>query len=592
MKTAVRNGGTTYMATMTQTRQFLSTNGQAQGFGSFAQFDPFLGTLTSVGLHTALTSRNDISAENLDLQGVTLAADTTMSSYVNITSSNWSVLYAAAQAAGAASVALGSYDGVSDFAGSSGTSSLTVTGLGSGDDSRSSDDNLSLFLGTGALQVVYGTWFGSLNMSAGVGLRVRSDLTNTIDATLTYTFDPAVVPTGNTDGSVVTTVRNNTDSNFTVVPAPPSSFTAPTVTTKAQSFTFAPGSSSWATTATAAQFDSSAGVLRSVNLLLSGSFIGRIAVENLDPVTDGYAYSTQSLTAKVSTAGVTDPLAITTFGTAPLTVYLGAYDGTTDFGGASGTMGTAPQRFASSNTQITDDTTLAAFTGTGAIDLGVATAGSSTWAGTLTEMLSERTATSDATLSVSYTYEPSTPVTPILMQANGQVTAPTPTKYTGPVAGVVNEFAQITPENVAILTNTDSWYVRTGDGDDAIRARGGVNVLDGGRGSNFLTGGAGMDTFFVDAQWVSAPTWSTIMDLLPGDAVTVWGLTGSEQVNFWRDNEGAAGAKGLTLHARMPFSPFVSVTLAGYSKADLDSGRLVTSYGTSDDVPYFHTRAA
>ena len=580
------------MATITQTRQFLSTNGQAQGFGSFAKFDQSLGTLTAVDLHTALTSKNNISAENLDQQGVTLAADTTMSSYVNITSSNWLVLYAAAQAAGTASVALGSYDGVSDFAGSSGTNSLTVTGLGSGDDSRSGTDNLSLFEGTGELQAVYGTWFSSLNMAAGVGLRVRSDLINTIDATLTYTFDPAVVPTGNTDGSVVTTVRNNTDSNFTVVSAPPSSFTAPTVTTQAQTFTFAPGSSTWATTAKAAQFDSSAGVLRSVNLLLSGSFVGRIAAENFDPVTDGYAYATQSLTAKVSAAGVADPLATTAFGTASLNVYLGAYDGSTDFGGASGAMGTASQRFGSSSTQVTDGTTLAAFTGSGTIDLGVATAGSSTWAGTLTDMLSELTATSDATLSVSYTYEPAGPVTPILVETKSGVATPTPTEYTGPVAGVFNEFAQITPENVAISINTDGWYVRTGDGDDAIHAVGGVNVLDGGRGSNFLTGGAGMDTFFVDAQWVSAPIWSTIVDLMPGDAVTVWGLTGSEQVNFWRDNEGAAGATGLTLHARMPFSPFVSVTLAGYSKADLDSGRLVTSYGTSDDVPYFYIRAA
>ncbi len=232
------------------------------------------------------------------------------------------------------------------------------------------------------------------------------------------------------------------------------------------------------------------------------------------------------------------------------------------------------------------------FIGSSTLDLTVGTTGSGSLGG-MADLLAQLNATAGAVVEVSYTYVPAVPVTPIAVAngTTGDTSTPTPGAYAGPVAGIVNEFASITPDNVAVSAATDSWYVRTGDGDDAIQVYGGTNVLDGGRGSNFLVGGAGEDTFFVDAQWVAAPTWNTIVGLGAGDSVTVWGLPEFGLIQYWRDDEGAAGASGLTLHARLPFSPMVSVTLAGWSQADLDSGRLVSSYGTASDIPYLSIHA-
>ena len=53
-------------------------------------------------------------------------------------------------------------------------------------------------------------------------------------------------------------------------------------------------------------------------------------------------------------------------------------------------------------------------------------------------------------------------------------------------------------------------------------------MLDGGDGSNFLTGGklgSGTDTFFLDARNASANIWSTVSNFHAGDAVTLFGFT-------------------------------------------------------------------
>jgi Ca2+-binding RTX toxin-like protein len=50
----------------------------------------------------------------------------------------------------------------------------------------------------------------------------------------------------------------------------------------------------------------------------------------------------------------------------------------------------------------------------------------------------------------------------------------------------------------------------------------GQYVLDGGIGSNFLTGGLGADVFFLDGRG-GIITWSTITDFMSGDSVNLWG---------------------------------------------------------------------
>jgi serralysin len=115
-------------------------------------------------------------------------------------------------------------------------------------------------------------------------------------------------------------------------------------------------------------------------------------------------------------------------------------------------------------------------------------------------------------------------------------------------------------------------------------------VLDGGIGSNFLTGGSGTDTFFVDDRGASAPIWSTIAGFHTGDAATVWGVTLSGFSLNWTDGEGASGYTGLTLHAAASGQPTASLTLVGFSQSDISSGKLSATFGTdsASGSPYMY----
>ncbi len=139
----------------------------------------------------------------------------------------------------------------------------------------------------------------------------------------------------------------------------------------------------------------------------------------------------------------------------------------------------------------------------------------------------------------------------------------------------------------------ENWFIHTGSGSDALAAAGGRNVLDSGTGSNFLTGASGEDTFFLDARGASEAIWSTVVVFGHGDAVTVWGTSSQDAGVAWLDDLGAAGYRGLTMQVTAPGKPNVLVTLAGYSRADLDSGLLQVSVGASDPFsPYMHILGA
>ena len=154
-----------------------------------------------------------------------------------------------------------------------------------------------------------------------------------------------------------------------------------------------------------------------------------------------------------------------------------------------------------------------------------------------------------------------------------------PIAYTGPASGPDHELVRISDENLNVALATDNWFIRTGDGTDAIAAHGGTNVLDAGGGSNFMTGAAGQDTFFLDARTATDDIWSTIVAFGAGDAVTIWGLAEAGTTLSWIDGQGAATATGLTLHTSVANRPAMSVTLAGYTSADLSNGRLATIFG-------------
>jgi hypothetical protein len=179
----------------------------------------------------------------------------------------------------------------------------------------------------------------------------------------------------------------------------------------------------------------------------------------------------------------------------------------------------------------------------------------------------------------------------------GQPSSMSGQAYSGPVSGLTSEFITTTPDSLNVSVSTPGWFIHTGSGNDAIAVSSGTNVMDGSTGSNFLTGGSGNDTFFVDDRGPTSDIWSTCNNFHSGDGATVWGVTPSDFTLSWVDGQGANGYTGLTLHATSPGEPTASLTLVGYSSADLTDGKLTVSFGATTatgGVPgssYMHIQA-
>lgn len=168
----------------------------------------------------------------------------------------------------------------------------------------------------------------------------------------------------------------------------------------------------------------------------------------------------------------------------------------------------------------------------------------------------------------------------VIDTTTGQPVTANEQSYTGPVAGLLHEFIDTSSDGLNISVSTPNWFIHSGSGNDAIAVNSGTNVIDGGTGSNFLVGGSGTDTFFVDDRAALADIWSTVSGFHAGDAATIWGVTQSDFSLNWADGQGATGYTGLTLHATEAGKPTASLTLAGYTTADLSNGRLTVSFGT------------
>jgi hypothetical protein len=162
--------------------------------------------------------------------------------------------------------------------------------------------------------------------------------------------------------------------------------------------------------------------------------------------------------------------------------------------------------------------------------------------------------------------------------------------YTGPVDGLQNQYINATNDSLNITALTANCFIHSGSGNDAIDVSkvGGTNVLDGSTGSNFLVGGSGSDTFFVDDRGPKADIWSTVANFGKGDAATIWGVTAADFHLAWVDGQGATGYTGLTLHATEAGAPTASLTLAGFTQADLGNGRLSVSFGNVGGNAYMY----
>jgi len=181
----------------------------------------------------------------------------------------------------------------------------------------------------------------------------------------------------------------------------------------------------------------------------------------------------------------------------------------------------------------------------------------------------------------------STPGFNVVDTTTGQTVSAMAQPYTGPVAGLTQQFIDITADSLNITLTTPNVFIHSGAGTDAINVSqaGGNNVLDGSTGSNFLTGGSGNDTFFLDDRSPSADVFSTVVGFHSGDNATVFGVNPTDFTMKTLDNQGAAGFTGLDFAFSAPGHPNANFVLTGFTSADLSNGRLTVTFGTTADLP-------
>lgn len=196
------------------------------------------------------------------------------------------------------------------------------------------------------------------------------------------------------------------------------------------------------------------------------------------------------------------------------------------------------------------------------------------------------TATDSSTSVVATAVQPPTRNFTITDTTTGTTISTMGTVYSGPVAGLTSEFITATSDSLAVTATQANVFIHTGSGNDAIDVSqvNGNNVLDGSTGSNFLVGGTGDDTFFLDDRGLSADVFSTVVNFHSGDDATIWGITPTDFTMNTYNNQGAAGYTGLDFSFTAPGSPDANLVLTGFSTADLTDGKLTVTYGTTATV--------
>ena len=243
-------------------------------------------------------------------------------------------------------------------------------------------------------------------------------ITNTISGYVYYdannngAFDPGETPIANStiqlENSSGTIIGNTTtDANgFYQFTTDQSNLTQDATLTK--TVTFPSTQTNFNLSGVLDQFDPSLGVLQSVEIQHAGSITSEIKVENLSTDSGSNITGNVSGTLNFVAPGVNDNLAIN--GTAG-SFNAAAYDGTTDFSGASGTSFGQKSANGSDDITVTDPTALAAYTGTGTVAVTEnATATSTATGGGNLEVNVQSTA--QATITVIYHYKAYGPLEP------------------------------------------------------------------------------------------------------------------------------------------------------------------------------------
>ncbi len=169
--------------------------------------------------------------------------------------------------------------------------------------------------------------------------------------------------------------------------------------------------------------------------------------------------------------------------------------------------------------------------------------------------------------------------------ADGSRTVAQIETYAGPVNYLQYQFIYDGTDPLAMVAQTPNTFIKCVAGEAAIQLLSGQNVVDAGPGSNFLIGGTGQATFYLDGR-PAGETWDTIVGFHPGDIVTLWGFQSGVSSYWWDDNAGATGYIGRTLRADLTGSGHIeeSITFAGKTATTTDTYAITT--GTISGTPY------
>ena len=157
------------------------------------------------------------------------------------------------------------------------------------------------------------------------------------------------------------------------------------------------------------------------------------------------------------------------------------------------------------------------------------------------------------------------------------------TPYGGPDGNLKFQYARITTDSVSISTRVRNIWVATGPGSDAIAVTGGgINVLDGGAGSNFLWGGTGVHGGYDTFRVVKTPeaAWNNIVNFHKNDVMAMWNATTFSEKD-WVGISGSSQYRGATLQIGDD-----RVTFTGISMKEARHFSVQISNGGNGQTPF------
>jgi hypothetical protein len=351
---------------------------------TFQQFSPSAGTLISVGLSLTGTVTGIAALENLGV-----AAETTpVSVFGTIALNAGTVAVDQAYPVATGSVTLGAYDGTLDFAGSSGT--IATFSNSAPGTLTNAVGSLSAFVGTGTIG-----WTATSQalLSEQSNGNILSVTRAEAGASISLRYDSTGGGTGSSSGT-------GSEGSVTSTYFGPTIFPPGTETMEPQVLRVADATSGWNDSLTLGEFNPSLGTLLAVSLTVISDINAGVALENL-----GSYAATAGLTEQGNLNLILPGSAAVSVGgpTISATANLGAFDGTIDFAGGSGTLVSGV--LATGTVTDTIQQSLSAYIGTGTTTIDVASSTPAYLTGPA-DLAAELVTNAGAVVEVSYIYAP------------------------------------------------------------------------------------------------------------------------------------------------------------------------------------------